>query len=80
MICRPQRLGEIFLLCDRYRMQVKNLRLVHPYVDREPNMVLTEAVKGARSGLRVAPPLVVYHAPGEYTQEVLHMYNDDNDV
>lgn len=51
------------------------MRMVHPYVDKEPNMVLIEAIKGARSRLKVLSPLIVYSNKGEYTQEIYKIYN-----
>lgn len=36
------------------------MRLVYPYVDREPNMVLIEALYGGRSRITVEKPLIVY--------------------
>ena len=40
MVHRPFRLAEIISLMVQYRMEPKRMRLVYPYVDREPNMVL----------------------------------------
>ena len=42
MVHRPFRLAEIISLMVQYRMEPKRMRLVYPYVDREPNMVLIE--------------------------------------
>ena len=74
MVHRPFRLAEIIRLMCRYRLEPKRLRLVYPYRDREPNMVLIEGVKGASPWLKTEPPLIVYKKPGEYTEEVLQMY------
>ena len=37
MVHRPFRLAEIISLMVQYRMEPKRMRLVYPYVDREPN-------------------------------------------
>ena len=50
------------------------MRLVHPYADKEPNMVLIEGLKGGKPRLTVEPPLIVYEKDGEYTEEVLKLY------
>ena len=50
------------------------MRLVYPYVDKEPNMVLIEGLKGGNSRITVEPPLIVYDAPGVYTEELKRMY------
>ena len=70
----PERLPD---LCGEMRnagMEPKRMRLVHPMLDRSPKMVLIEAVKGARPGLSVMPPLVIYPEPGVYDQEILSYY------
>ena len=42
MVHRPFRLAEIMGLMMQYKLEPKRMRLVYPYVDREPNMVLIE--------------------------------------
>lgn len=71
---RPSRLVEIFEAMRKYRIEPKRMRLVYPYVDKEPNMVLVEGVRGGRPQLTVESPLIVYDAPGEYTEEILEIY------
>ena len=50
------------------------MRLVYPYVDKEPNMVLIEAIKGGRPMLKVEKPLVVYKDFNVYTEEIYKIY------
>ncbi len=71
---RPFRLVEIITLMKQYKLEPKRMRLVYPYIDKEPNMVLIEGVKGGGSQLTVEKPLIVYNAPGEYTQEIYEIY------
>ncbi len=74
MIHRPFRLAEIITTLKKYKLEPKGLRLVHPYIDKEPNMVLLEAVKGGNPMIKIQPPLIVYDAPGEYTDEIYRIY------
>ncbi|MBR2188165.1 MAG: tRNA1(Val) (adenine(37)-N6)-methyltransferase [Eubacterium sp.] len=74
MVHRPFRLAEILRTLSKHNLEPKRMRLVHPYADREPNLVLIEAVRGGRSGMRVEPPLIIYERPGVYTDEVLQIY------
>ncbi len=74
MVHRPFRLAEIFTRMVQYRIEPKRMRLVHPYADREPNMVLIEGLRGGRTGMTVERPLVVYQKPGEYTDEIYEVY------
>ncbi len=75
MVHRPFRLAEIFAKMVAYRIEPKRMRLVYPYVDKEPNMVLIEGMRGAKSRLTVEKPLVVYEKEGQYTQEILDLYS-----
>ena len=71
---RPSRLVEIFEVMRKYRLEPKRMRLVYPYVDKEPNMVLIEGVRGGGKQLTVESPLIVYNAPGKYTDEIMKIY------
>lgn len=74
MVHRPFRLAEILNGCVQYKLEPKRMQLVHPYVDKEPNMVLLEAVRGGRPRMTVEKPLIVYQAPGVYTPEIYDIY------
>ena len=63
MVHRPFRLAEIISLMVQYRMEPKRMRLVYPYVDREPNMVLIEGLRGGKSRMTVEKPLIIYKEP-----------------
>ena len=74
LVHRPFRLAEIFTVLVKYKLEPKRMRLVYPYVDKEPNMVLLEAVQGGRSRITVEKPLIVYREPGIYTDEIYDIY------
>lgn len=74
MVHRPFRLGEIISKMVEYRIEPKRMRLVYPYVDKEPNMVLIEGYRGGKSRMTVESPLIVYEKPNEYTKEILEIY------
>lgn len=74
LIHRPFRLAEIMVCMSEKRIEPKRMQLVHPFVDKEPNMVLIEGVRGAKSRLLVEKPLVVYEEQGKYTKEVQEIY------
>ena len=74
MVHRPFRLPEILAKMSAYRIEPKRMRLVHPYVDKEPNMVLVEGLRGGNPRMKVEPPLVVYEKDGRYTEELLGIY------
>ena len=57
MVHRPFRLAEIFCMMTNYKIEPKRMKLVYPYVDREPNMVLIEGLRGGKSRMTVEKPL-----------------------
>ena len=75
MIHRPFRLPEIFSSLEKHKMEMKRMRLIYPFADKEPNMVLIEARKNAKRRLTIEPPLIVRNDDGEYTIEVQDIYN-----
>lgn len=74
MVHRPFRLAEIMSKMVEYRIEPKRMRLVYPFVDKEPNMVLIEGMRGGKSRLTVEKPLIVYKAPNQYTDEIYEVY------
>ena len=74
MVHRPFRLAEIIRILSQHKLEPKRMRLVYPYVDKEPNMVLIEAIKGGKPMLKVEKPLVVYKDLNVYTEEIYKIY------
>ena len=57
-----------------YKLEPKRMKLVYPYIDREPNMVLIEGLRGGKSRITVEKPLIVYREQGVYTDEIYDIY------
>ena len=74
LVHRPFRLAEIICTMVKYGLEPKRMQLVYPYVDREPNMVLIEAVRGGKPRMTVEKPLIVYREPGVYMPEITEIY------
>ena len=74
MVHRPRRLAEIISLMKEYRIEPKRLRMIHPFADRDANMLLIEGVRGGKSMMVVEPPLIVYDEPGVYTKVIHRIY------
>lgn len=77
MVHRPFRLAEIMAGCVKYRLEPKRIRFVHSYIEKEPSMVLIEALKGGNSRVKIEPPLIVYKEPNVYTDEIYEIYGYD---
>lgn len=74
LVHRPFRLAELMVTLCACRLEPKRMRLVYPFADREPNMVLLDCVRGGRPRITVEKPLIVYETPGQYTREILDLY------
>lgn len=74
MVHRPHRLTDIMVALRNYRLEPKRLRFVHSYWDREPVMVLVEAVSNGKPMVKVMPPLIIYNKDGSYTDEIMKIY------
>ena len=74
LVHRPFRLAEIMVTLVKYKLEPKRMKLVYPFVDKEPNMVLLECVRGGNSRMTVEAPLIVYKEQGIYTDEIYDIY------
>lgn len=74
MVHRPFRLVEILNTLTTYRLEPKRMKMVHPYLDKEPNMVLIQCIKGGKSKITVEAPLIVYQKQNVYTNEIYDIY------
>ena len=63
MVHRPRRLIEILQTMKQYGLEPKRMKFVHPYKEREANMVLIEAVRGGGALMN-----------GEYSEEIRTTY------
>ena len=75
MVHRPFRLAEIISKMCQYKIEPKRIKMVHPYIDKEPNMVLIEGLRGGNSRVTVEPPLIVYKDVNVYSEQLLAEYS-----
>ena len=80
MVHRPERLVDILNLMRTYRIEPKILRFVCPKQNKEPNLILIKGVKNAKPFLKIEKNLYVYKDDGEYTDEILKIYNKNKKV
>lgn len=77
LVYLPERLMELMTGLKKERMEIKRLRFVHSDPASEAKMVLVEAVKDGRTGLKIEAPLYIYSRSGEYSDE-MHMLCSGN--
>ena len=75
MIHRPDRLVEIISIMRNYKIEPKIIRFIYSDKNKESKMVLVKGVKDANEYIIVEKPLIIYNEKGEYTDEILEIYN-----
>lgn len=74
LVYRPSRLVDCMALGRHYKLEPKAIRLIHPNKSSLPNIVLLHFVKNGRPELRFEKPLYIYKKNGDYTAEVMKIY------
>ena len=72
---RPERLCELLRQCADVRLEPKRLRLVHHRPSAEASILLLEARKDGKPGLRIEPPLILHDEAGNETEEYKRIYH-----
>lgn len=76
MVHLPERMSEILVAMSQAGLEPKRLQLVHSALDKKPKMLLVEGMRGAKPGLEVLPPLIVYKPDGSYSDEIQKYYKE----
>ncbi len=74
MIHKPHRLVEIIEVLKSYSLEPKRIRFVHPYVHKEPNMVMIEASRHGKAMVKIEKPLIIYKDIKKYSDEIYDIY------
>ncbi len=74
MVHRPNRLVDIFHYMREEQIEPKVIQFVKPTIDKEPNIVLIEGVKGGKSFLKILDDIIVYDDNRCYTKQMNDIY------
>ena len=74
IVHRPERLADIFTLMRKYKIEPKRVKMIHPKVNKVPNIVLVEGQRDGGAYLKWDEPLYVYDDNGQYTEEIDKIY------
>ena len=74
LVHKPERLTDLLCALRENGLEPKRLRLVSPRWDRAPSLLLAEARRGGRPGLRVEPPLILENPDGSPSAELSRIY------
>lgn len=59
MIHRADRLCDVVFLMRKYKIEPKRLQLIHPFKEKDANLLLVEGQYGRKSGLKVLSPQIM---------------------
>lgn len=76
MIHRPDRLTEIIEYSSKYNIEIKDVKFIHPNINKEANHVLVHGIKNGGRGLIVEKPLILYKEKHVFTKEMEEIIGD----
>ncbi|MEW6002844.1 MAG: tRNA1(Val) (adenine(37)-N6)-methyltransferase [Nitrospirota bacterium] len=76
IIYHPSRTSELIGGLKKRGLEPKRLRFVHSNISSEAKMVLVEAAKGGKKGLKVEKPLFIYNDDGSYSDEMREIFKN----
>ena len=71
---RPSRLVDLLAYGRKYKLEAKTMQMVAPKNGAIPNIVLLHFVKNGGKELKILKPLDVHKEGGDYTDEILEIY------
>ena len=74
LVHRADRLSEILVTLQKYNFEAKKIKFCYTTKHKNAKIMLIEAIKNGKVGLTILPPLVINKDNGEYTDDVLKMF------
>ncbi|HYH03097.1 MAG TPA: tRNA1(Val) (adenine(37)-N6)-methyltransferase, partial [Bacillota bacterium] len=75
MVYPAQRLAELIVVLEQHHLMPKMLCLVHPKEGERANLALVQARPGAKPGLEVLPPILVYGPDAQFSPAMQQIFN-----
>ena len=75
MVYKPERLAEALRVMSEKGLEPKRLRLVCSDVSKPPSLVLIEAKRGGKPGLKIEPSLFLNDQDGSESEEYRRIYH-----
>lgn len=74
IVHHSERLTEISEMLKSNSFEVKKIQFVYPRVDKPSTLCLIEAVKNAKSGVKILEPIIIFENDGSYTEKIQRIY------
>ena len=76
IVHRPERLVDILSLMREYKIEPKLMQFVCSSYNKPPKLVLIKGVRNANAFSKVEKNLYIYDENGNYTKEIMDIYNN----
>ncbi|WP_338972291.1 tRNA1(Val) (adenine(37)-N6)-methyltransferase [Spiroplasma endosymbiont of Panorpa germanica] len=76
IIHRAERFAEIMDYFNRFELSPKNIQFIYSKKDRKAKTVLLDGIYKGNNGIEIKPPLIIHNDNGEYSKEVLKLFED----
>ena len=77
IVHRTERLIDIISLMKKNNIEPKRIKFIYPSYSSNSNLVLIEGAKDGNCGLIVEKNLIVHEKDGNYTEEVLNIFDGE---
>jgi len=74
MVHRPSRMVDLLCKARELGLEPKEIRMICPKAGESPNILLVHFLKSGGKELKVLPTLNVYQSNGEFTEEIMSIY------
>ena len=74
IVHRASRFPELLSILNKNNLEPKRVRFLHPKREQNANLVLVDAKKNGKPGLKVLPSLICHSEDGSYSDEILKMF------
>ncbi len=74
MVHRPSRLTDLLFFARKNGLEPKEMRLVCPDKEKTANIVMLHCTKGGGKELKILKPLFIYDMVGNYSREIMGIY------
>lgn len=74
MVHRPERIADALCIMRKYKIEPKSIKMVHPSINKAPNIMLIEGQRDGGRFLKWEEPLYVHNEDGSYTDEIEKIY------
>ena len=75
MVHRPDRLVDIFNIMREQKIEPKKIKFIYPNKNKKTNLIVIKGVKNAKPFLEYENNLYIYENNGNYTEDILKIYN-----